>query len=82
MVPMSAQSRDAKSTEDVKERDRRVFRRIFRRMIALLSLTVLVAAIGTGVGYKEAGIVVVLLCLWVGLMVCALICERWFVRRF
>jgi hypothetical protein len=48
----------------MKARDQRVFRRIFRRMITLMSLTIFVAAIAAGIGGKEVGIVVVLLCLW------------------
>jgi hypothetical protein len=50
-------------------------------MIALLSLTIFVAAIGAGIGTKEVGIVVVLLCLWALLMIFATVCERRFVRR-
>jgi hypothetical protein len=46
-----------------------------------MSLTIFVAAIAAGIGGKEVGIVVVLLCLWRLLMLFAVITERWFVRH-
>ena len=58
-----------------------MFRRIFRRMIALMSLMLFGAAVAAGIAGKEVGIVVVLLCLWLLLMLCAAITERWFVRH-
>lgn len=50
-------------------------------MIAQMSLIIFVAAIATGIGGKEVGIVVVLLCLWLLLMLFAAITERWVVRQ-
>lgn len=78
---MDWRSPSTRSSEDVKARDRRVFQAIWRRMMALFSATILIAAIVAGVGGHEVGIVVVLVCLWALLMFVAVIGQCWITRR-
>ncbi len=68
-------------SDDAQKRGERAFRQTFRRMMALMSVTIFVAALAAGIAGEEVGIVVVLLCLWVLLMISAVVGERWFLRR-